>query len=145
MDKKENTPFVAYTGLIVQDPARSKEFYTNHLGFETQIDTGTYVHLLHSATRLELALLKAGELDHMKELETASKGTGLWIGLEVKNADDESARLWDAGVTIVQPPTDQPWGERTVVIRDPDGVLIYLAHKIPAKNQVAQEAAIPTN
>ncbi len=145
MNKQENTPFAAYTGLIVQDPVRSKEFYTTHLGFETQIDTGAYVHLIHSTTRLELALLKAGELDHMKELETATNGSGLWIGLEVENADEESARLWDAGITIVQPPTDQPWGERTVVIKDPDGVLIYLAHKLSVENQVAQEAAVTAN
>jgi catechol 2,3-dioxygenase-like lactoylglutathione lyase family enzyme len=144
MNTKENKSHTAYTGLIVKDPAQSREFYTTHLGFECQIDTGEYVHLQHPATRLELAILKAGELDHLKELENATTGMGLWIGLEVENADEESARLWDAGVTIVQPPTDQPWGERTIVIRDPDGVLIYLAHKIAVENKANLETQTAT-
>lgn len=144
MNTKENRTFTAYTGLIVKDPAQSRDFYTIHLGFEIQIETGEYVHLKHPATGLELALLKAGELDHMKELENATTGTGLWIGLEVENSDEESARLWDAGVTIVQPPTDQPWGERTIVIRDPDGVLIYLAHKIAVDKKANLETQTAT-
>lgn len=144
MNTKENKRFAAYTGLIVRDPAQSREFYTTHLGFEVQIETKEYVHLQHQGTRFELALLKAGELDHMKELENATAGAGLWIGLEVENADEESARLWDAGITIVQPPTDQPWGERTIVIRDPDGVLIYLAHKIAVDNKATLETQTAT-
>ncbi len=134
MSKTENTRFAGYTGLIVKAPAESRDFYTSHLGFTAEIDTEAYVHLVHPKTGFELAILKAGELDQMKELEFSTTGNGLWIGLEVENADEESARLWDAGITIVQAPKDQPWGERTVVIRDPNGVLIYLAHKIKVDN-----------
>ncbi|GEM_PF-2307230 len=63
------------------------------------------------------------------EFEEPTKGRGHWISLEVSAADAEHAWLKNRCVDIVQPPDDQTWEERYFVIRDPDGVLIYIAHK----------------
>lgn len=130
----------AYTGIIVKDPRNSQEFYAKHLGFTAMYESDAYVHLHQAANDVQLALLKAGDCDQMKEFETATDGNGLWLGLEVADADAEHDRLKQAGVEIAQPPTDQPWGERTVVIRDPDGVLVYIAHKIPVPEPAAVAA-----
>ncbi len=35
--------------------------------------------------------------------------------------EDLPDRLRGAGVTIVEEPVDQPWGERVARVRDPDG------------------------
>jgi predicted enzyme related to lactoylglutathione lyase len=48
----------------------------------------------------------------------------LW--LQVRDVDAEFARLQAAGVDVVEPPVDQPWGLREARIRDPDGLMLVL-------------------
>jgi lactoylglutathione lyase len=35
-----------------------------------------------------------------------------------------STRLQDAGVPVLAPPTDRPWGQRTLHVADPDGNVV---------------------
>jgi lactoylglutathione lyase len=54
-----------------------------------------------------------------------------WIELWVYADDCDAAleRLRAAGVTIVDEPVDQPWGERVAKVEDPDGHRIYVASR----------------
>jgi lactoylglutathione lyase len=36
------------------------------------------------------------------------------VAFLIEDADGEHARLQDAGVPVLAPPTDRPWGERTL-------------------------------
>ena len=45
----------------------------------------------------------------------------------VDGCDRAVATLREAGVTIVDDPADQPWGERKATVRDPDGNLVRVA------------------
>ena len=42
------------------------------------------------------------------------------------DVDGEHRRLVAAGVTVLAPPTDRPWGERTLHVEDPDGYVVEL-------------------
>jgi catechol 2,3-dioxygenase-like lactoylglutathione lyase family enzyme len=46
------------------------------------------------------------------------------LDLQVADVDAEFARIDALGVDWVLPPTTQPWGNRVMVLRAPDGVLI---------------------
>ncbi len=129
-------PSNAYTGLVVSNARKSASFYEGHLGYISVFSSEGYMHLAHPKTGTSLALLEAGECDQMPEFDAPTTGKGTWIGLEVESADAEGSRLEKEGVELVQPPTDQPWGERTVVVRDPDGVLVYLANPIAVEMAV---------
>ncbi|HZM37706.1 MAG TPA: VOC family protein [Acidimicrobiales bacterium] len=48
----------------------------------------------------------------------------LW--LQVPEVDPEHARLAAAGVEVLSPPVDEPWGLRECWVADPDGVRIAL-------------------
>jgi lactoylglutathione lyase len=48
------------------------------------------------------------------------------VAFFVDDVDREHARLQDAGVSVLAPPTDRPWGERTLHIADPDGMVVEL-------------------
>ena len=132
----------AYTGLVVRDVEKATRFYVDYLDFTPVFESPDYVHLSHSRNSVELALMRSGECAQMKEFENATSGSGIWIGLDVADADAEYEMLKQKGLEIVQPPTDQPWGERTIVVRDPDGVLVYLAHKIPVAESFKKEHGI---
>jgi lactoylglutathione lyase len=44
----------------------------------------------------------------------------------VDDVDAECERLAEAGVRVLAPPTDRPWGERTLHPADPDGNVVEL-------------------
>jgi len=54
----------------------------------------------------------------------AGGGAALW--LQVPEVDAEHARLAAAGVEVLSPPVDEPWGLRECWVADPDGVRIAL-------------------
>lgn len=55
---------------------------------------------------------------------------GLSIHLHVDDVDELSARAVAAGATLVNPPADQFYGERSCTIRDPFGHEWLLGHEI---------------
>lgn len=54
---------------------------------------------------------------------------------EVHDADAEYRRLASIVPGFVEGPTDRPWGDRTILFRDPDGNLINVC----ARNQGTQD------
>lgn len=54
----------------------------------------------------------------------AAANRSIILEFQVKDADAERARLAGAVTDWVQEPTTQPWGNRSMLFRDPDGNLI---------------------
>lgn len=122
----EGHPF--FPGLVTARFFESWDFYTEQLGFRTLCECDFYVQLVHPCGA-QIALLRH-ELDGpTPELVSATDGRGFWLNLDVADADAEHARLSAAGVTVVSPPQDKPWGDRQFIVRDPNGVLISIAHR----------------
>ena len=51
--------------------------------------------------------------------EDRPRSMSLWVYAD--DCDAAVERLRTAGVTIIEKPTDQPWGERVARVLDPDG------------------------
>jgi lactoylglutathione lyase len=51
----------------------------------------------------------------------------LWVYAE--DVDAAVALLREAGVAIEEDPVDQPWGERTAKVLDPDGNVVHVASR----------------
>ena len=107
----------------------TRAFYVDQLGFQLSFDHDHY-----------LGVRAAGpgspEIGFMRPDADAPQvfnGQGVTLAFQVADADREHARLRAAGVAIVQPPQDQPWGARSFVVRDPNGVTLYISHPIPAQ------------
>jgi lactoylglutathione lyase len=45
------------------------------------------------------------------------------------DCDAAVARLREAGVTILEEPADQPWGERVARVADPDGNVVHIGQR----------------
>jgi uncharacterized glyoxalase superfamily protein PhnB len=52
------------------------------------------------------------------------------LEFQVDDVDAVRARLSDATINYVMQPTDQPWGNRSMLLRDPDGNLINIFARI---------------
>jgi uncharacterized glyoxalase superfamily protein PhnB len=53
-------------------------------------------------------------------------GTGVVLNLRVADVDAEYQRLMDAGLSVVMPLEDHPWGDRGFSVLDPLGTSVYI-------------------
>ncbi len=98
---------------------RSFRFYAESLGLHVYREWGS------GSTRGVVFFLGGGFLELPGSSRTgASESVGLW--LQVRDVDAVGEELEEAGVDIIEPPTDKPWGFREMRIRDPDGLRIVI-------------------
>ncbi|EDY80393.1 glyoxalase family protein [Verrucomicrobiia bacterium DG1235] len=114
-------------GLVSDDIGATRDFYVKHFGFQAVFDASCYVHLSREIGGEQIGLMAATAEAGQAEFESATTGQGVWISLEVEDVDAEYERLKGEGLVFRESPADQPWGERTCVTSDPNGVLIYVS------------------
>ena len=106
---------------------QSKEFYRDYLGFQLVFENDSYIEMLaEGSTTMGVSFVTP-------ELSGGEKFTseGIILSFEVADVDAEFARLKAAGVRILEELRDKPWGERSFVINDPNGVHVYIYKAIP--------------
>lgn len=112
-----------YPLLQVSDVEESASFYETHFGFSRIFDSDWYVQLRAKAEHpFEIALIAH---DH-DSIPVAGQGVsrGVILSFYVADAAEEANRLAAAGIKVVQPLRDEVFGQRHVIVADPDGVLI---------------------
>ena len=55
-----------------------------------------------------------------------TRATGLILAFVVEDLEGELARLRGEGVEITMPLREEPWGERSFQVTDPNGIIIQL-------------------
>jgi predicted enzyme related to lactoylglutathione lyase len=101
------------------DFERSFRFYAESLGLHV------YREWSSGPTRGVVFFLGGGFLELSGSSRTeASESVGLW--LQVRDVDTVGDELEEAGVDVIELPTDKPWGLREMQIRDPDGLRIVI-------------------
>lgn len=128
-----------YPGLVTRKFYETWDFYSANLGFTTINECGAYVRLSHPSG-VQFGLLKDEVDGAPAELISPVEGRGFWLTLHVADVDAEYSRLCLLGVDVVEPPQNKRWGERHFVVRDPNGVLVYIAHSIPTFADERSEA-----
>lgn len=102
------------------DPAASKEFYGDLLGFKTVMDQGWVV-------TFSAADDPSVQLTVMREDATAPVNPD--VSIEVDDVDAVYAAARQRGCEILHPLTAEAWGVRRFFVRDPNGkVLNILSH-----------------
>ena len=134
-----------YPVIMTDRVAQTARFYCDHFRFAPKFDSDWYVHLQSREDEgVNIAIL-AG--DHQTVPE-AGRGrvSGLLINFEVEDVDSEFARAETAGLPILLPLRDEPFGQRHFITLDPAGVLIDIITPIPPSAEfLAQyaEDAVP--
>jgi predicted enzyme related to lactoylglutathione lyase len=102
------------------DFERSLRFYAESLGLHV------YREWSSGSTRRGVVFFLGGgflELSGSSPTGT-SESASLW--LQVRDVDAAGRDLDEAGVDIIELPTDKPWGLREMQVRDPDGLKIVI-------------------
>ena len=127
MNNKEGA--MAITGLspcvVVRDAQVTTQFYHKHFGARITFDCGWYVNLaFECGATMQLMQPQSPE---QKEF---SGGLTLNLALgSLAEVDAAHERLSSAGLTMVMPLEDHPWGDRGFAALDPNGVVLYLYHE----------------
>jgi uncharacterized glyoxalase superfamily protein PhnB len=134
-----------YPVLLTDRVAETARFYSDHFRFAPKFESDWYVHLQSAEDPAVNIAILAG--DH-ETIPATGRGRvcGLLINFEVEDVDAEFARAEAAGLPILLPLRDEPFGQRHFITRDPAGVMIDVITPIPPSPEfLAQyaEDAVP--
>lgn len=121
--------------LNVRDTDAAYGFYQKAFGFEagaqTRDDKGK---LTRGELKYHDAVIILSAEDSKRPSPVTSKSAAPSpLVLYVDNLDAAIARAKKAGAEVIEAAADQSWGERTALLRDPDGYLWTLAMTLPVK------------
>lgn len=121
-----------YTILYVDDVPASLEFFQKAFGFEQGFlhESGDYGELKTGETKLAFS-----STNLMRDLGKNPKRPAVdtptfEIALETSNVAEALHRALQAGATLIQDIRDEPWGQTTSYVSDPNGYLIELCSPI---------------
>lgn len=123
--------------IMVDDAAAAIDFYRRAFGaredFRIDAPGGGILHAEITVGRSALMLGDAS-VDEAEAARFASPtalggGTSVTLHVFVPDVDDLAERAEAAGAEILQPPTDMFHGDRTVILKDPQGHMwVFLTH-----------------
>ena len=106
-----------------------KQFYTELFGFEVVFEGDWYIQLRH-VRGVEIALMKPDLPNQPKFLQAPYSGSGIVYSLEVDDAQSEYDRLKSLNTNFIYGLTDEEWGQRHFMLRDPAGLTIDVVQQM---------------
>jgi uncharacterized glyoxalase superfamily protein PhnB len=99
-------------------PAETRDFFVDLFGFEVAMDMDWVMTLASpSNPSVQITIVNGDDM--------AAPG----ISVEVADVDAVHARAVERGVEIAYPLSDEPWGVRRFMIREPSGTVVnVLSH-----------------
>ena len=121
-----------YTILYVDDVEASLAFYARAFGFERRFlhESGDYGELSTGQTKLAFSSTSLmRQLGKSPQPPSLDKPT-FEIAFETDDVAGALARALEAGASLVQDARDEPWGQTTAYVGDPDGYLVEICSPV---------------
>ena len=113
---------LAYTRLVTEDVPALAGFYSRLTGLAA-VGNEDYVELRLPSAYLAICSRKTAIHMHGGEWKAAANASAI-LEFEVDDVDAERARIANFVTDWIQEPKDMPWGNRSMLFRDPDGTPI---------------------
>jgi len=115
-----------YVVLVCRDLGATRTFYKSVLGFTITYERDDWVKF--QVGSVSIALRPQSDLFADRHVI----GSAVQLAFEVPYSDVDSCctELEQQGVNIVQRPTDQTWGHRTLFFNDPEGNIVEIYAEI---------------
>lgn len=127
--------------IIASDIKGLVPFYERITGLSPVWYTEDFAELSTPSCTLALASRRTMEMFGASAAHPADNRTAI-IEFCVEDVDGEYEKLKDTDIEFVLTPTTQPWGNRSMLFRDPDGNLINFFTPVCA-NPLRKDSALP--
>ena len=118
--------------IITDDMRRLVGFYEGMTGLSATWYTDDFAELVTRSCTLAIGSRRTMDMFGAGAARPADNHTVI-IEFRVDDVDEEFQRLKQAVGEFVQEPITQPWGNRSILFRDPDGNLINVFTPVSAE------------
>ncbi|MGB5755392.1 MAG: VOC family protein [Acidimicrobiales bacterium] len=124
-------PQRAFYSILSSDVARSRDWYVALFGYRVEFDSDWFVNLQDQANpSLELGLMARDNEIVNERLRATPTGGLVTLVVDDVDAIHEAAR--SRNIEILEPPTNLFYGQRRMLIADPDGQILDVSSECPA-------------
>lgn len=109
-------------GIITTKLQETKQFYLHTLNFTVKFENEWFILLQTPNGNDQLAFMQPDHPSQQKIFQSAFSGKGVFITIEVDDADAEFKRIKKSGIPVEVELRDEPWGDRHFAIVDPNGI-----------------------
>ena len=122
------------TRIITADVKRLVDFYETATGTKLTLYTEDFAELVTAAGTLAIGSTRTLGLFGGDHVASPAANRTASVEFRVADVDDEYRRLGGLiGGALVQAPTTMPWGNRSLLFRDPDGNLVNFFTPVTAE------------
>jgi catechol 2,3-dioxygenase-like lactoylglutathione lyase family enzyme len=118
--------------IITNDTQRLVRFYEDVLGLTPTWYTDDFAELVTPSCTLAIAHQRTMDAFGAGAARPADNHSAI-LEFRVADVDKDYDRVKAAVSTFVQEPTTQPWGNRSLLFRDPDGNLVNFFTPVSAE------------
>ena len=128
---------LSFARIVTRDVRALADFYRSVTGITPNFLSEAYVEFVANGATLAISSQQTMEQFGARAAEAGSNRSVIFDFL-VEDVDHERERIRKFVNDLVLEPTNQPWGNRSMLFRDPDGNLInfYAPVRSEASRQV---------
>ncbi|MBI4546925.1 MAG: VOC family protein [Ignavibacteriae bacterium] len=140
--------------IRVRDMQKSLDFYTKTLGFQASDKlTRKDGRIVHASVGFDSPLLMLSLVEYVRTPQTKEDlaKNKLGIGVEFyiaingsKKLDEFFTEVKAKGITVINEPKTEFWGDRIFTVRDPDGYALTFSEHVNDVTPEARTAAFET-
>lgn len=122
-----------FPNIISNDIAATRRWYEELLGWDTEFESDWFVHLRATdRPDVELGIITA---THEIVPKGIAPGSSALLTFVVEDVDSLHDMAIGRGDTIIEPPTNMFYGQRRMILRDPDGTMIDVSSECPPSQE----------
>lgn len=121
-----------WSGVVTDKVRESRDFYVRLFGCEVLYEGEDGWVVLLRLGDSELGFMRPGLPSQAPVFRPAFQGQGMWIAIEVEDAEAEYRRIAALDVPIEAGLRDEPWGDRHFVLVDPNGIGVDVVQRLQA-------------
>ena len=115
--------------ICSDDLLKSKEFYTTLFRLELNFDSDWFIQLSSENPKVELGIIDSG--NQLVPQQLKRQVGGVYLTFVVDDVEPIYQTVLSSGFEVVEEPTDMPYGQRRLLLKDPNGTFIDVSAPIP--------------
>jgi len=115
--------------ICSDDLSKSREFYIKLFDFHVDYESDWFIHLISKDKNLELGIID--RTNDIVPKDVQNQPQGFYTTFVVDSADELYTIAKQEKFDIVSEPSDTFYGQRRLILKDPNGTLVDISSPIP--------------